>query len=493
MNKTFYIPMGFNVASFRTTKMMKKIGGTHLRTLTHAKNALKQIKSKGYLIDTIYAGNFKRQPVYTPAVSAIFEVSLPDYIADGALGTDSLCKNIKPYGRVFTQIVEPEHLVSTRFYITEDLLHPAREFILTPADGFIHEEIAQEVDSRIKALERLAQAAARTPKSILSLIKWNDPEVIQKMTKVYAHDSTFAMKPWHMYPHGIFASLLYNLLGKCGLELALQCEVLESLDRGQDEELYQSKSGFTKHAAKLIAKLKEGVSADEQGRIDKFLENIHQEVDNVWWNVTAEYIEEEYYGHVHVSYREPLMIDPDGYHGVQNTETILLNTFGNKTYLITGELREETLDITPAIEIYESKMKLAEEVGDKHREELTLFLTAIELIRGDNKLMRHYARHVRNDLFSVVFNEYPELVFNFAFHERLYVHELAQYVNPNVAMEFRMRTSNAAIMLREAGETNPKALVLGAIEAVIAMKRKYPQEDFGVVEQIVQKHLNIFQ
>lgn len=492
MNKTFYIPMGFNVASFRTTKMMKKIGGTHLRTLTHAKNALKQIKSKGYLIDTIYAGNFKRQPVYTPAVSAIFEVSLPDYIADGALGTDSLCKNIKPYGRVFTQIVEPEHLVSARFYITEDLLHPAREFILTPADGFIHEEIAREVDSRIKALERLAQAAARTPKSILSLIKWNDPEVIQKMTKVYAHDSTFAMKPWHMYPHGIFASLLYNLLGKCGLELALQCEVLESLDRGQDEELYQSKSGFTKHASKLIAKLKEGVSADEQGRIDKFLENIHQEVDNVWWNVTAEYIEEEYYGHVHVSYREPLMVDPDGYHGVHNTETILLNAFGNKTYLITGELRDETLDITPGVEIYEAKKKFAEEMGGPKQEELALFMTAMELIRTENKLMRHYARHVRNELFPEIFKVYPEFIFNFAFHERLYIQELTRNVNPNLCMEFRMRTSNAGIMLRETGETNPKAIVLGAEEAVEAMRRKYPTENFDEVENTIKEHLSYF-
>jgi hypothetical protein len=484
--------MGFNVASFRTTKMMKKIGGTHLRTLTHAKNALKQMKSKGYLIDTIYAGNFKRQPVYTPAVSAIFEVSLPDYIADGALGTDSLCKNIKPYGRVFTQIVEPEHLMATRFYITEDLLHPAREFVLTPSDGFIHEEIAREVDSRIKALERLAQAAARTPKSILSLIKWNDPEVIQKMTKVYAHDSTFAMKPWHMYPHGIFASLLYNLLGKCGLELALQCEALESLDRGQDEELYQSKSGFTKHAAKLIAKLKEGVSSDEQGRIDKFLENIHQEVDNVWWNVTAEYIEEEYYGHVHVSYREPLMVDPDGYHGVQNTETILLNAFGNKTYLITGELRDETLDITPGVEIYEAKKKFAEETGGPKQEELALFMTAMELIRTESKLMRHYARHVRNELFPEIFKVYPEFIFNFAFHERLYIQELTRNVNPNLCMEFRMRTSNAGIMLRETGETNPKAIVLGAEEAVEAMRRKYPTENFDEVENTIKEHLSYF-
>lgn len=492
MNKTFYIPMSFNVASFRKTKMMKKIGGTHLRTLAQAKNAQKQMKPQNYLIDTIYAGNFKRQPVYSPAVSAIFEVSLPDYIADGALATDSICKNTRQYGRIFAQIVEPEHLVSTHFYIAEDLLHPARDFVLTSKDGFIHEEIAQEVNSRIIALERLAQAAARTPKSILSLIKWNDEETLKKMKCVYACDSTFAMKPWHSYPHGIFTALLYNLLGQCGLELALQCETLLSLDINQDTELYESKLGFTKHAAKLLEKLKDGVSSDEQARIQKFIDNIQQEVDNVWWNLTADYINEEYYGHVGVKYRDPIMVDPEGYHGVKNTETLLLHAFGSKTYLITGDLRDETLDITPGVEIYEAKKKFAEETGGPKQEELTLFLTAMELIRNENKLMRHYARHVRNELFPEIFKVYPELVFNFAFHERLYIQELTRNVNPSLCMEFRMRTSNAGIMLRETGETNPKAIVLGAEEAVEAMRRKYPTENFDEVENTIKEHLSYF-
>ena len=492
MNKTFYIPMSFNVASFRKTKLMKKIGGTHFSSLVYAKDAQKQLKPQNFLIDTIFAGNFKRQPVYTPAVYAIFEVSLPDYIADSALNSKTMVKATKRWGNIFSQTVEPEHLTAIYFHVTEDLLHPAKDYVITKENGFMHEEIAHEVDARIIALERLAQAAARTPKSVLSLIKWNDAEQLAKFRAIYSHDGKFAEKPWTSYPHGLWTSLLYNLLGKCGLETALKGDDLHDIHNTVLDDMYESKKSFTDCAQTLIQRLKDGVSTDEQQKIQTFCDNIQQEVDNIWWNCEMQYVNGDQLGHVVVDFREPIMIDPDGYHGTDNTEMRLLRAFGNKTYMLTGDLREETLNITPGVEVYEAKQKFAEEVGGNHQEELTMFLTAIELIQSPDKLTRHYARHVRNDLFELIFNEYMELVFNFAFHERLYVQQLASHVEENFALEFRMRTSNAAIMLREAGETNPKAVVLGAEEAVAAMKRKYTQEDFSAVENTVKEHMSLF-
>ena len=484
--------MSFNVASFRKTKMMKKIGGTHFSSLVYAKDAQKQLKPQNFLIDTIFAGNFKRQPVYTPAVYAIFEVSLPDYIADSALHSKTMVKTTKRYGNIFSQTVEPEHLTAIYFHVTEDLLHPAKDYVITKENGFMHEEVAQEVDARIIALERLAQAAARTPKSVLSLIKWNDVEQLAKFRTVYSHDGKFSDKPWNTYPHGLWTSLLYNFLGKCGLETALKVDELQDVHNTVPDGMYDSKKSFTGCAQTLLQRLKDGVSSDEQGRIQIFCDNIQQEVDNIWWNCEMQYVNGDQLGHVVVDFREPVMINPDGYHSTQSTEMKLLRAFGTKTYLLTGELREETLNITPGIEIYESKQKFAEETGGKYQPELTMFLTAIELISSPDKLMRHYARHVRNDLFELIFEEYTELVFNFAFHERLYAQQLTKQVTENFAMEFRMRTSNAAIMLRESGEVNPKAVVLGAAEALTAMKRKYPHENFQTVEDTINKHMSLF-
>ena len=491
MNRTFFIPMSFNVASFRKTKMMKKIGGTHFSTRKYAKDAQKTLKPQNFMIDTIFAGNFKRQPVYTPAVYAIFEVSLPDYMAESVLHTASMCKDTKKYGRIFAQVVEPEHLSAIHFYITEDLLHKEQYITLTKEDGFIHEDVAKEVDNRIIALERLAQAAARTPKSILSLIKWNDQETLNNIRKIYSHDSLFAERPWSMYPHGLWVYLLYNLLGQCGLEIALKHEILCNLPDA-DDELFQSKVSFTNKAKERLEKLKDGVSVDEQERIQKFIDNIQQEVDNIWWSLDAEYINSDHLGRVVINFKEPVMVDPDGYHGEKNTEMILLRAFGTKTYLMPEELRTETLDITQAVDVYEAKAKFAAETSGEKQTELTLFLTASELVHSNDKLMSTYARHVRNDLFNVVFHEYPETIFNFAFHERLYLMYLTKYVSPQIETEFRMRSSNAAIMLRESGEINPKAVVLGAQEAVAALKRKYPTEDFSTVENTVKEHMSLF-